>query len=193
MSTQPIPRLTPEQYLKIERAAEFRSEYIEGQMFAMAGGTRNHARVVSNASARIHEQLRGTRCEVVGSDMRVHSAHFGIYVYPDIVVTCGPDRLLDGHKDTLTDATLIVEVLSPSTQNYDRGEKFRFYRSLPSFAEYLLLPQDEIRAEHHVRQENGSWLFREFTRPDDSIELTSIGCRLILASLYERVEFEAGA
>jgi Uma2 family endonuclease len=191
MSTQPVTYLTPERYLEIERAAEFRSEYIDGQMFAMSGGTRSHARIISNAVVELGTQLRGSRCEVVSTDMRLHSFQFGIYTYPDIVVTCGPDRLLDGHRDTLVDATLIIEVLSPSTRNYDHGEKFRFYRSLPSFAEYLLLAQDTIRADHHVRQPNGSWLFTEYTSPNNELDLASIGCRLLLSALYERVEFEA--
>jgi len=190
MSTQPVAFLTQEQYLEIERAARFRSEYINGQMFAMSGGTRSHAWIISNALISIGVQLRGTSCGAVPSDMRLHCKQFGIYMYPDIVVTCGPDQLLDGHKDTLVDATLIVEVLSPSTTNYDRGERFRFYRFLPSFTEYLLLAQDSIRAEHHVRQPDGAWLFHEFSSPGDELVLNSIGCRLNLGSLYERVEFE---
>jgi len=191
MSTRPVTRLTPEQYLEIERKAEFRSEYIDGEMFAMAGGTPNHAWIVVNAASRLTEQLRGRPCGARTGDMRLHSVKYQMFTYPDIVVTCGPNQLLDGRRDTLTDATLIVEVLSPATKNYDRGEKFLFYRSLPSFAEYLLLAQDRVRAEHHVRQPNGSWLFSEFTEPADEIELPSIGCRLGLGSLYERVEFES--
>jgi Uma2 family endonuclease len=193
MSTQPVAYLTPEQYLDIESKAEFRSEYINGEMFAMAGGTPNHAWIVVNTASRLTEQLRGRPCGARSSDLRLYSARHKMFTYPDIVVTCGPDQLLDGRNDTLTDATVIVEVLSPSTRNYDRGEKFRFYRSLPSFSEYLLLGQDEMRAEHHVRQSDQSWLFREFTSLADEIDLKSIGCRLQLQSLYERVEFEDSA
>jgi Uma2 family endonuclease len=185
--------LTPEQYLEIERKAEFRSEYINGEMFAMSGGTPNHARIVSNAVRRLGEQLDGRPCEAFGGDLRLYSGKYKIFTYPDVLVTCGPHRLLDGRRDTLTDATVIVEVLSPSTKNYDRGEKFRFYRSLPSFSEYLLLAQDEVRAEYHLRQPDNSWLFREFTGPAGEIELKSIGCRLQLESLYKRVEFEPEA
>jgi Uma2 family endonuclease len=116
-----------------------------------------------------------------------------MFTYPDIVVTCGPDKFLDNRRDTITDATLIVEVLSPSTCNYDRGEKFRYYRALASFREYLLLAQDEIRAEHHVRQTDGSLLFREYKNPSGRLELPSIECELHLESLYERVEFEAAS
>jgi Uma2 family endonuclease len=191
MSTQPVTYLTPEQYLDIESKAEFRSEYINGEMFAMSGGTPNHARIVLNTARRLTEQLDGRPCEAFAGDLRLYTAKYKIFTYPDVLVTCGPPRLLDARRDTLTDATVIIEVLSPSTKNYDRGEKFRFYRSLPSFSEYLLLAQEEMRAEHHVRQPDASWLFREFTGPDDEIDLKSIGCRLQLQSLYERVEFEA--
>jgi Uma2 family endonuclease len=191
MSTQPVTRLTPEQYLEIERKAEFRSEYINGEMFAMAGATRNHGRIAAHTLAELVDQLSGRACEATGSDTRIYSAQYRVLTYPDVVVTCGPDKFLDARRDTLTDATVIVEVLSPSTRVYDRGEKFRIYRSLPSFAEYLLLAQDEIRAEHYARQSDNSWLFREFRGPSNEIELTSIGCRLQLKSLYERVEFES--
>ncbi len=191
MSTQPIPIFTAEQYLELERKSEFRSEFIKGGIYAMSGGTRNHALVMMNAAAALHQQLKGKPCSVVSSDMRIHSRTFGIYTYPDVVVTCGPDQFLDERKDVLTDATLIVEVLSPSTQSYDRGEKFLYYRSLPSFQEYLILWQTEIRAEHHVKQPDGSWLFREHMQPETEINLSSIGCQVILADLYDRVVLES--
>ena len=190
MSTSPVSYLSPEQYLEIERAAEFRSEYLHGQMYAMSGGTLNHARIVANLVARLLEQLRGGPCELAANDLRLYIAREDVYTYPDIVVICGPVRFQDKHRDSIVDATVIVEVLSPSTGNYDRGEKFRFYRSLDSFSEYLLLAQDTQRAEHHVRQSDGSWLFREFTAPGDVIALRSVGCRLPLELLYERVTFE---
>ncbi len=188
MSTLPIPRLTPEQYLKIERTAEFRSEFLNGEVFGMAGGSRNHALVATAAVASLHEQLRTKPCAAAGSNLRIFCQAVNILTYPDASVSCDPVSFLDGDKDTLTDATLIVEVLSPSTQNYDRGEKFRFYRTLPSFAEYLLLASDAIRAEHHVRQPDGSWLFREFTAPNTVLDLNSISCRLSLADLYLKTD-----
>ena len=111
--------------------------------------------------------------------------------FPDVVVTCGPDKLMEGRTDTIIDSTVIVEVLSPSTKSFDMGEKFAYCRSLPSFAEYLLLWQDSIRAEHHVRQPDDSWVLREFYGADAVIELKSIGCQLKLGSLYARVQFES--
>ena len=188
MSSQPIAFLTPEEYLEIEEKNEFRSEFVHGEMFAMAETTSNHSWIVSNVQGRLWEQLRGRTCGVRTNEKRLYIAQFEAFTYPDVVVTCDPDRL---YKDgrTITDATVIVEVLSPSTKNYDRSEKFDFYRSLPSFAEYLLLAQDAMRGERHTRLPDGSWLFREFTAPTDIIELKSIGCRLELQTLYERVEF----
>ena len=191
MSTRAISLVTAAQYLEIERGAEFRSEYLNGQVFAMSGGTLNHARIVRNALSVLVDQLRGKPCEPVASDLRLFCALHNLFTYPDIAVICGPGKFLDGRRDTITDATVAVEVLSPSTMNYDRGEKFRYYRSLESFSEYLLVAQDTVRAEHHVRQPDGSWLFREFTSPGAAIEMQSIGCRMKLESLYERVEFES--
>lgn len=177
MSSQTIPYLTPEQYLEIERQADHRSEYIDGGMFAMAGASPDHSRIVTNASAHLWNQLRGGPCEVFTTDLRLFIKAARVYTYPDIMVTCGPVDG-DGEQDLVTNPRFIAEVLSDSTKNYDRGEKFRFYRAIPGFSEYLLIAQDSIRAEHHQRRPDGSWIFREFTSPDDQIELESIGCRL---------------
>jgi Uma2 family endonuclease len=164
---------------------------MQGEIYAKSGGTLNHVRIVANAMTSLWKQLRGRPCETAANDLRVYSAPAGVCLYPDIVVACGPDKFHDKLYDTLVDATAIIEVLSPSTRNFDCGEKFRYYRALPSFAEYLLLAQDAIRAEHHARQPDGSWLFREFTDSGDVVELKSISCRLHLESLYERVVFDA--
>jgi Uma2 family endonuclease len=192
MSTQPVTYLTPDEYLEIEAKNEFRSEFVHGEMFAMAVPTRSHGRIASNAQGEIHNQLRKGPCVVTGANTLLFIARFEVFTYPGVVVTCGPDKL---YKDgrAITDATAIVEVLSPSTKDYDRGEKFRIYRSLPSLSDYLLLAQDEMRAEHHTRLPDGAWLLRDFSSPTDIIELKSIGCRLELQSLYERVEFAASA
>jgi Uma2 family endonuclease len=182
--------MTVEQYLEIERAAEFRSEYLNGEVYAMAGGGLNHALITIAVGAGLHDQLRGQSCAVAATDLRLYCEPFNVLTYPDVVVFCQPRKFLDGHKDTLTDATVIIEVLSRSTQNYNRHEKFRYYRGLPSFSEYVLLAQDATRAEHYVRQPDASWLLREVNAPETEIALESIGCRLKLGSLYERVEFE---
>lgn len=191
MSTQAVPYLTLEQYLEIERAADFRSEYLAGAMYAMAGASVNHGRIVGNAFVILHQQLNGRNCEPAILDTRLAVLRHDLITYPDIFVRCGQDQYLDNRKDTLTDATLIVEVLSVSTKNYDRREKFFFYRSLSSFREYLLIAQDRIFVEHHTRQPDGAWLMREYMSLSDEIELTSIGCSLKLDAVYARVGFEA--
>lgn len=193
VSTQTVPYLTPEQYLEIERAAETRSEYLAGTMYSMAGTSVNHAFIVTAATVSLYSQLQGRKCTAFATDLRLFVRKHNLITYPDVFVTCPPFQLLDGRQDTLVDATVIVEVLSPSTKNYDRGEKFLFYRALPSFSEYLLLAQDEVRAEHHVRQADGSWLLRDYSAASDEIELKSISCRLRLADVYERVEFETAS
>ncbi len=193
MATQAMPLLTVEQYLEIERAAETRSEYLAGSMYAMAGASLRRGVIVRNAGFALHSQLRGQACAAFLTDVRLLVKTHGLITYPDIFVACRPFQVLDDRDDTVTDATVIVEVLSPSTANYDRGEKFRFYRGLPSFREYLVLAQSETQAEHHVRQADGSWLMREYGSATDEIRLDSIGCCLLLADVYERVEFEAAS
>ena len=180
--------MSPEQYLEIERAAETRSEYLGGSMCPMPPSSIEHAHLATAATAELHLQLRGRKCEVFSTHLRLFVRQHDLMAYPDVFVTCPPFRVLDEHDDTMLDATLIVEVLSPSTKDYDRGEKFIFYRALPSFREYLLLSQDKIRAEHHVRQPDGAWLLRDHFAASDEITLPSIGCRLRLQDVYERVE-----
>jgi Uma2 family endonuclease len=189
MASASVPYLTPEQYLEIERQAEFRSEYLHGEMFAMAGTSFNHNRIVRSTERALGRALDGRRCDVFFLDVKVHIPATGLYTYPNIVVTCGPIAALDKHQDTLTNPLVIVEVLSPSTRNYDRGEKFQHYRSIPSFREYLVLAQDEIRVEHHVRQPDGAWIFREHTALTDVVHLASIDCNLNISTLYADVEF----
>jgi Uma2 family endonuclease len=191
MSTQAIPHLTPEQYLEIERAAETRSEYLAGLMYAMSGSSFHHAILVANTGTDLTRQLHGRDCLALIADIRLYVKRHDLITYPDVFVICGTSQFHDKRKDTLIDATFIVEILSPSTKNYDRREKFRFYRALPSLREYLLIAQDEVRAEHHVRQPDGSWLMREYGSRSDEIEIKAIGCRLRLETLYERVQFEA--
>lgn len=189
MSTQPKNYLTPEQYLEIERKAEYKSEYYNGEMFAMAGAGLTHNRLAIATIGELRPQLRRGPCEVFGSDMRVAITSTGLYCYPDASVCCGGPQLLDGHKDTLLNPTLIVEVLSPSTEAYDRGRKFGHYRAIESFREYLMVSSELIGAELFARQSDGRWtLMMEANRLEDTIELESVGCRLKLADLYEKVE-----
>jgi Uma2 family endonuclease len=160
-------------------------------MFPMEGVSSSHARIFLNATRQLAAHLDDRPCELWVGEVRLYIRAFGIYTYPDIMVTCGPIQYADKVEDTFTNPRLIIEVLSPSTMNYDRGEKFRFYRSIPSLSDYLLIAQDSVRVEHYRRQPDNSWLFREFTSPAESVELTSIGCQLDIPPLYHRVQFPA--
>ncbi|HET7510811.1 MAG TPA: Uma2 family endonuclease [Solirubrobacterales bacterium] len=187
MASEPRPRVSVEEYLTLERQAETKSEYLNGEIVAMSGASRPHNLIVANVLASLHAQLRGRSCEVYASDMRVRVPAADLYTYPDVVVVCGEPQFDDAELDTLLNPTLTVEVLSPTTQSYDRGIKFAYYRTLPSLAEYLLLAQDRVHAEHSVRQGGAAWLLTETDRSVDILELPSIGCALALGDAYERV------
>ena len=188
MSTQPKTFLTPEQYLEIERAAEYKSDYCDGEMFAMAGAGEAHNVLVGNLVADLHQQLRSRPCRVYSNDMRVRVHATGLYTYPDVVVVCGERRFLDDRRDTLLNPSLLIEVLSPSTEAYDRGRKFEHYRSIESLGEYLLVASDRVHADLYTRQPDGRWLLTSADRLEDSLDLESVGCRLALADLYEKVD-----
>jgi Uma2 family endonuclease len=191
MAVHSKPYLTPQEYLAVERAAQERSEYADGVMVGMTGGNRNHNLIVGNVFGELRQQLKGQPCEVYASDLRVRVAETGLYTYPDVVVVRGEPRFEDEYVDTLLNPTLIVEVLSPSTESYDRGKKFEHYRTLGSLAEYLLVAQDEPRIERFLRQEGGLWLFGEAAGLDASLLLPSIGCELRLAEVYDKVRCPA--
>src|ERR1019366_6130180 len=193
VSTQPKAFLTPEQYLEIERKAEYKTEYINGEMFAMAGAKRVHNLIVANLVARLNEQFRSRPCEVYPSDMRVHMPATGLYAYPDVVAVGGEPRFLDDQDDTLLNPGLIVEVLSPSTEAYGRGRKFEYYKSIESLREYLLVASDHRHADLYTRQADGRWLLTSADKLEDSLTLESVGAQLNLADLYEKVEFAVNA
>jgi Uma2 family endonuclease len=190
MSTQAKPFLTPEQYLEIERAAEYKSEYFNGEMFAMSGGSLDHSRIFHNLSHILFAQLRGRDCELAGSDLRLRVSPGGLYTYPDIVVFCGKPQFADPRRDTITDATVIIEILSPSTVNYDRGFKFEQYRRVPSLKDYIVIAQDRVYLEHLTAQADASWNLREISDLNAIIQLPSIECSFRLADAYERVDFQ---
>jgi Uma2 family endonuclease len=189
MSTQIF--LTPEQYLEIEREAERKSEYWQGEMFAMAGAGESHNLLVMNIGVQIYSQLRTRDCRTYSNDMRVCVSEAGLYTYPDIVVVCGVPQFLDGRRDTLLNPTLIVEVLSPSTEAYDRGRKFEHYQSIDSLKQYLLVATERVHADLFTRQPRGHWLLTAAGSIEDTIDLESIGCRITLRESYERVEFSS--
>ena len=189
VSTQPKTFLTPEQYLEIERKAEFKSEYYNGEMFAMAGAREAHNLLVTALVSLLHAQLRPRPCRVYSSDMRVRVSATGLYTYPDVIAVCGDRQFLDDQRDTLLNPNLLVEVLSPSTEAYDRGRKFEHYKAIESFSEYLLISSDRVHVDLFRRQPDSDWLLKSADRLDDVLDLQSIACRLSLADLYEQVEF----
>lgn len=189
MSTHPRTLLTPQEYLEIERKAEFRSEYHAGEMFAMAGARVAHNLVNGNAAGELRNQLRPTPCQVYSNEMRVWVPAASLYTYPDIVVVCDKPRFADEEFDTLLNPVLLGEVLSPSTEVYDRTGKFEMYQTIPSLQEYLLLAANRMHGDLFTRQSDGKWLLAPASRAEDTIEFSSIPCRLALRDVYEKVEF----
>jgi Uma2 family endonuclease len=187
MSSLARPRLTAQQYLEIERKAERKSEFLGGEMFAMSGASRAHNLISTNVTREISQQLRGRPCETYAGDMRVKVSDTGLYTYPDIVVVCDDPVFEDDQLDTLVNPTVIVEVLSPSTEAYDRGGKFAHYRRLHSVKEYVLIDQQEPRVERYVRYEGQQWILSDASDLEAIVQLTSIGCSLKLADVYDRV------
>lgn len=189
MATQPLLRSTQEEYLAAERQAETKNEFHDGEILAMAGASYAHNLVVANVIRELGAQLKSTPCAVLPSDLRVWIEASRRYVYPDVTVVCGEPELTETDPEALVNPTLLVEVLSDTTRNYDRGEKFEHYRTLGSFAEYVLLAQDRPHCEHYVRQPDKSWIFTEQSELDATITLTTIDCELSLREVYDRVSF----
>ena len=180
---------TPDQYLEIERRADFKSEYHAGQMFAMAGASREHNLITSNVVGELRSLLRGKPCETYPSDMKVLVSATVLYTYPDVSVACGEPQFLDWQGDVLLNPLVIVEVLSDSTEACDRGAKFALYQRLDSLQEYLLVSQDKARVEKYLRQPGGQWLYSRTDGLEGGVSLGALGCRLPLSEVYARVQF----
>lgn len=183
-----IVRLTPEEYLAAERKAENKSELIDGAVVAMTGASRRHNLIAVNLTREISLQLKGRPCEEYASGMRVRVPSASLYTYPDVAVVCGEPQFEDDHADTLLNPTLIVEVLSESTEAFDRGKKFDTYRTIESLAEYLLVSQGTYRIEQHTKQADGRWLLSEYHSLHDAVVLTSIQCKLALREVYDKIK-----
>lgn len=188
MSLQRQPKLTPEEYLALERTAEYKSEYVAGELFAMAGASERHVSIVANTMYLLVGQLKGRPCKAYSTDMRLKVSPTGLYTYPDIIVVCGTPVFADEQKDTLLNPIVLIEVLSESTEAYDRGKKFDHYRTLASVSDYLLISQDQHTIEHFVRQPDNRWLFSAHADLDDIVEVASIACTLQLRDVYDKVE-----
>ena len=190
MATQALPYVSPEEYLALDRAAEQRSEYVKGAIYAMAGAWREHGMIVNNASVDLTMQTRG-RCRVFTSDLRLFVPNGGNYFYPDVVVTCESMRIEGGRGDIFTNPILLIEIISRSSESYDRGVKFRQYRSISSLRDYLIIDQFRILVEHYSRQPDGAWLFREYASSEFVIALPSIGAELNISGIYRDIEFSS--
>lgn len=179
--------LTPEEYLAIERKAEYKSDYIDGVMYAMAGGSPQHSLIAGNVLTELNIQLRNSPCQVYNSDMKTRVPSSRRFHYPDVTVVCEEPRFGDDEGDVLLNPLLIVEVLSDSTANYDRNENFDDYKEIESFREYLLIEQYEPVVERFLRRPDGSWIGARVEGLDQSIELLTINCRLKLKDVYAKV------
>lgn len=177
---------TPEQYLALERQASYKSEYVNGGIFAMAGASREHNQIAFNLAGELHGQLKNRPCLAYVNDMRVKVSATGLYTYPDVAALCGEPQFEDEQMDTLLNPSIIIEILSPSTEAYDRGDKFAHYRRLPSLMEYVLIAQDKIRVEHYIRQDR-RWVLTELDGLDDRLGLVSIQCEIPLREIYGKV------
>jgi Uma2 family endonuclease len=185
------PRLlTPGEYLTLERQGERKHEYVAGEQFAMVGASFRHNLIQTNIVATLYGQLGNRPCTVLPSDMRVKIEPLGIYTYPDVTVVCGEPRLEDDEQDTLLNPTVIIEILSPSTERYDRGRKFQRYRLIPAFREYVLVAQESYTIDHYIRQPDDTWNLSIADHLDSAITLPSIGCTLALADVYRRITLD---
>ena len=187
---QTTQRVTGAEYLALERAATGgKSEFFDGEMFAMSGGTRWHSLIGTNVTVEFANKLRRQRCQPFNSELRIKVDETGLYTYPDLSVVCGEPLFVDDTMDTLTNPTLIVEVLSDSTEGYDRGRKFEHYRQIPSLQEYLLVSQYEPHIEQFIRQPNHEWILREAMGMKATLALPSLGITISLAEIFEGVDF----
>ena len=186
---EPSRRLTEAEYLEIERGAESKSEFFQGEMFAMAGGTPQHSLIATNLARELGNRLKSSHCVAYNADLRIKIEATGLCTYPDLSVVCGPPQFAQGTEDTVLNPTLLVEVLSDSTEAYDRGKKFEHCRQIPALQEYLLVSQKEPRIEQFIRQPDGRWLLNEAAGPDASLELPSLRISLSLAEVFAKVNF----
>jgi Uma2 family endonuclease len=189
VTVQTEPYLTPQEYLALERSAECKSEYLDGERVAMSRASREHVLVVLNLASGLKGRLQKRPSEVYASGMRVQNPAAGFYVYPEITVAHDKPRFEDEREDTLLNPVLIVEVFSPSTESYDRGRKFEQYRTLESLQEYVLVAQDQPRVEQFFRQNGNVWLFKDIAGLDQTVSLASVACEMGLHEIYDRITF----
>jgi Uma2 family endonuclease len=188
LAQRKIEFFTPEEYLNFERKSDVRHEYIDGEIFEMAGTTRNHNRISTNVLRLLDNLLLERECNVYSSDMRVKITSTEKYTYPDVVAIYGEEQFEDETEDTLVNPQLIIEVLSKSTEAYDWGAKFEYYQTIESFREYVLITQEPFRVEQFVRKHENEWTYFEFRKPEDIVRLNSIDCEISLRDIYHKIQ-----
>ena len=189
MSLQPKMRHSIDEYLTLEASTHEKHEYFQGEVFAMGGASEAHNLIVLNIGAELRNQLKGRPCRVYPSDLRVKVSDTGLYTYPDVIVACGKPQI-EQPGDALINPTLIVEVLSDSSEAYDRGKKFEQYRTLASLTDYLLVAQDKALVEHYSRQPEGRWLLFVANHTQQTVPIASLRCELSLAEVYLNVDLD---
>jgi Uma2 family endonuclease len=184
--------ITEEEYIQRERASTSKHEYYRGHIYAMAGASEEHNLIAMNIAAILRARVRGTTCRAYPSDMRLKVLQTGLNTYPDFTVVCGPPQFTNPEKrDTLTNPSLIIEILSPSTESYDRGEKFQHYRTIDSLQEYLLVAQNKHRIERFVRNDSNEWVLSDIAGIEASLSLHTLQTQIPLAEIYEQVPIRA--
>jgi Uma2 family endonuclease len=182
---------TEEEYLDLERKGKYKSEFIEGQIYAMAGASPTHSLITANVIAHLVMHLKGNPCRVFSNDLKVRIGRAGNYYYPDLTVGCGQLQFHDEHEDVLLNPTIIVEVLSPSTEADDRGRKWIHYQQIESLTDYIMVSQNEPFIEHYSRQADGGWHYESCADLAETLTIRSIDCQLSLADVYDKVDFAA--
>lgn len=182
---------TQQEYLELERKATFKSEFYQGEIFAMAGSSLNHNRLVSRMITKVGSFLEGKSCEIFGSDLRIHIPENTLYTYPDAIIVCGEPQLLNKEFDTVLNPSVIIEILSASTRDYDRGGKFKLYRSIKTLSEYILISSEGVNVEIFSKNENGIWELSEFNSPEETFTIKKISYEMSLKDLYQGLEFSA--
>jgi Uma2 family endonuclease len=191
MTTQTIAYVTPDEYLEAERSSESRSEYLDGVVCPMTGATANHIQIVGNLTVELGTQLRARDCRFYPVDMKVRLPGSGKFFYPDFSVVCGEVQFHDERRDIILNPVLIIEVLSKSTEAFDRGAKFLAYQTIESLKEYALVAQDKPVVEQFVRNEGGTWTYSLTSGPESSLTLPSVECTLSLSAVYSKVDFDS--
>lgn len=189
MATQTIAYVTPDEYLAVERLSETRSEYLDGVVCPMTGGSLTHIQITGNLVIELGTQLRSRPCRVLAIDLKVRMPDSRKFFYPDVTVVCDKPQFHDERRDIILNPVLIIEVLSPSTEAFDRGAKFQAYQTIESLKEYVLVAQDSPTIEQFVRQADGKWTYTAVTGLESSIVLPSVECTLNLSAVYDKVDF----